>query len=286
MYWTLYNLVKQDSEYHRIFDTTMRKIGGSYVVNEGTIHWIGWDGHMFQAPHRMFCLLKRDFSEFSVPDQHNLNTICSYNSMVVLDSWNTVPMVSCRQLWFVQADVHNGCEVMFRVPHEINHYSSYTVVGSDKGIVCKRFSMGGYNSTLLIWNSLKRKYPSFTSTNTSMYCTLYDSAKQDWEYHEIFDTAVRKIGGIYVVNEGTIHWICQDGHMLREPHRTFCLLKMHFNEHHLTWDKELVVEGMEISCSPSFFVGKDHVSVIEVMGSVPRAMMRELIFHFKTQVSA
>ncbi|MED6184300.1 hypothetical protein PIB30_046096, partial [Stylosanthes scabra] len=36
--------------------------------------------------------------------------------------------------WFVQADVHNGRQDLFRVPHEINHYGSYTVVGSDKGI--------------------------------------------------------------------------------------------------------------------------------------------------------
>ncbi|MED6113345.1 hypothetical protein PIB30_069920 [Stylosanthes scabra] len=60
--------------------------------------------------------------------------------------------------WFVQADVHNGRQDLFRVPHEINHYGSYTAVGSDKGIMCMRCSMGGYNSTLLIWNPLKRTH--------------------------------------------------------------------------------------------------------------------------------
>ncbi|MED6157719.1 hypothetical protein PIB30_025992 [Stylosanthes scabra] len=247
--------------------------------------------------------------------------------------------------WFMQADVNGGRQDLFRVPQEINNYERYTVVGSDKRIVCMRYSMGGANSALLIWNPLMRthryatdeagKYQhcdmnvyafgflkdslhyrilnvfKFTFINTTMCWNLYDSVKKDWEYHEVFHTTVKKIGGPYVVDEGTVHWIGWDGFMVREPHRIvmFCLLKRRFSEFlvpdrvhsqyhslirfnggvrfmghrtnsftqtvaiwrytiidgdHLTWDKKFVVGGMEIPYSPSFFVGKDLVSIIEV----------------------
>ncbi|MED6122657.1 hypothetical protein PIB30_041836 [Stylosanthes scabra] len=201
--------------------------------------------------------------------------------------------------WFMQADVHGGRQDLFRVPHEINNYDRYTVVGSDKGIVCMRYSMGGYNSTLLIWNPLMRSHRYATDeANKYQHCDMnvyaFGFLKDSLHYHK-----------------GTIHWIGWDGFMVREPHRIvmFCYLRRRFSEfpvldrvqseyhsliqfnggvrfmghrtngfmqtiaiwrytvidgHHLTWDKEFVVGGMKIPYSPSFFVGKNLVSIIEV----------------------
>ncbi|MED6120966.1 hypothetical protein PIB30_025743, partial [Stylosanthes scabra] len=128
--------------------------------------------------------------------------------------------------WFIQANVQNGRQDLFRVPHEIDHYGSYTLVGSDKGIVCMRVSIMGYNPTLLIWNPLKQthryvtdqasKY-QFCSMNVLAFGFLRDSIH--YRILHVFKVALSntsmcwKIGGSYVVNEGAIHWIGLDGHM-------------------------------------------------------------------------
>ncbi|MED6184665.1 hypothetical protein PIB30_049684 [Stylosanthes scabra] len=215
--------------------------------------------------------------------------------------------------WFIQANVRNGHQDLFRVPHEINHYGSYTLVGSDNGIVCMRVSIVGFNPTLLIWSPLKQTHRYVTDQASKyQFCSMNVLAfgfLRDSVHYRILH--VFKIGGSYVVNEGTIYWIGWDGHMCREPHRIvmFCLLTREFSEfavpdhvqseyhsliefnggvrfmgnrnngfmqtavvwrytvidgQHLTWNKDIVVGGMEIPYSPSFFVGKDPVSVIEV----------------------
>ncbi|MED6207417.1 hypothetical protein PIB30_035621 [Stylosanthes scabra] len=216
--------------------------------------------------------------------------------------------------WFIQANVHNGRQYLFRVPAEINHFGSYAFVGSDKGIVCKRFSIAGHMSKLLIWNPLKNNHQYATDEASKYeYCSMNNYAfgflKGSTDQPSALIPLVGPPWGAKPSgspfgeepSEGT-----QDKktpHLtqnlkcpltLEPQHRPCPIYKyhylIHFNggvgfmghrtvgfmqtvmvrkytiveEYHLSWDKVLVVGGMEIPYSPSFFVGKDPVSVIEM----------------------
>ncbi|XLR34620.1 hypothetical protein S83_062520 [Arachis hypogaea] len=153
--------------------------------------------------------------------------------------------------WLLRTNPQNGEQVQLNLPVNINHFGFYSMIGSDNGNLCIRFSQDGLNSMLLIWNPLTRNV-NYVSDEAKKHCchavslyafgylfdtieyqilhvykkhffhksmswTLYNSFDAAWKDCGSFHSDVKKFGPNSVVDKGSIYWIGWEGVNYMEP---------------------------------------------------------------------
>ncbi|MED6146562.1 hypothetical protein PIB30_035564 [Stylosanthes scabra] len=87
--------------------------------------------------------------------------------------------------WLFTTDLDNASQVQFNIPTNVNQ-ERYTIVGSDRGILCLQLYRLGNSSKLM---------------------GVYHPIKLCWSEPIKFNLCVSKLGPNHVVQDGVVHWI-------------------------------------------------------------------------------
>ncbi|KAL4276202.1 hypothetical protein AHAS_Ahas20G0183600 [Arachis hypogaea] len=176
------------------------------------------------------------------------------------------PQSNANSQWLTRTDIDCGHQIPLNIPIIINQFGFYSVIGSDHGVLCIRYSQGGMNTGLLILNPLTKDknyvsddarknccqsvslYAFGYMHDTMEYCivhvykrhvsdkhmgwSLYNSYDNDWMQSGVFETDIKKLGPKCIVDKEIAYWISWDGRNFSEPAvvATFSMLEMVFSE--------------------------------------------------------
>ncbi|XLS70450.1 hypothetical protein HN51_027315 [Arachis hypogaea] len=138
-------------------------------------------------------------------------------------------------------DCVNGAVIPCQLPIEIDQSGWWSVIGSENGMLCLRYSINGFNSEVLVWNPLLKSlrcledpadkllrqavigYAFGFTPRTNQYfivhvskrhirdrflhCNVYDSAYGEWRHGYIKDQRLKNLGDSSAVYRGKAFWI-------------------------------------------------------------------------------
>ncbi|XP_020964815.1 uncharacterized protein LOC110265823 [Arachis ipaensis] len=137
-------------------------------------------------------------------------------------------------------DCVSGAIIPCQLPIEIDQSGWWSIIGSEYGMLCLRYSINSFNSEVLVWNPLLKSlwcledpvnklcrqamigYAFGFTPRTDKYfivhvskrnirdrflhCNVYDSAYGEWRHGYIKDQRLKNLGGSSVVHRGKAFW--------------------------------------------------------------------------------
>ncbi|XLR27586.1 hypothetical protein HN51_040889 [Arachis hypogaea] len=147
----------------------------------------------------------------------------------------------CSRVYFCLVDCLDGGRVPAPMPEQLGHHGWWSVIGSDCGMICVRYSRAGFDTGLMVWNPLmrvarqlddpadtlwkqavnryafcygagaKNYYVVHISKrhlrNRFLYCNVFNSADGFWKHEYINDLRLSHLGASSVFHLGKALWV-------------------------------------------------------------------------------
>ncbi|MED6206854.1 hypothetical protein PIB30_030518 [Stylosanthes scabra] len=153
--------------------------------------------------------------------------------------------------WGVGVNVDSGVEMIMELPVSTVQHGFFTIIGSERGNLCARFSDNGEDVGVMVWNPVTKHVAQIDDKvrlhvgssvsvygfgyldesweyrvmylykklydDHSLYWYMWNSIHRCWNTIGNYPTGIKKVGPTYVAVKGVIYWIGWGGFFNLDP---------------------------------------------------------------------